>query len=150
MEDKEAQKLAKFDKQHPSSTFISVRLGGDPQDFQMRKALLSYLALHGISSKRGFLIGMAEFINKNGDNPALVMKIADYIVDDAKRAVERRLRSHKNRVPKSKGSSRGVIKQDIEELFAPTTDLFADIDESQIVEALNNPEFPTNPTNGAL
>lgn len=60
-----------------SIIFIDLGQGDDAYDLKM--ALDEYLRLCGWSAKHAFLIGMASVIGKHGDNPDLVVKIADFI-----------------------------------------------------------------------
>lgn len=134
----------KFDYQHPSSTFIAVRLGGNPEDFEIRKAIMTYLAIHGVTAKRAFLVGIGEFINKNGDNPALVMDIANYIVEDAKRAVKKQLRTKK-----------GQKRRKSTEYYRTVTKIKADpalrdIDERSIIESIQQSQAGAEPTDSGL
>lgn len=49
--------------------------------------LRDYASLLGISQKRLFLLGVADYIAKQGDNPELVLKIVEYLqIDRRKKA----------------------------------------------------------------
>jgi hypothetical protein len=58
---------------------LILDLGGDDKDFELLAQLDKYRKLLGWSRKYFFLVGVAEFIAKKGDNPDLVIAIADYL-----------------------------------------------------------------------
>lgn len=56
-----------------------IDMGESPEGALLMKNLDTYIKLLGWSRKRFYLMGAAAVINHNGDNPALVQQIADYI-----------------------------------------------------------------------
>lgn len=151
LEDYTPEQLERFDRNHPTSVFITVRLGGNPEDYYIEKAIKTYVALHGIKMKRAFLIGIAEFINKNGDNPDLVLDIANYIVEDAKRAVKKQMRSKKGQRRKTVHYQTRLQKQAIKEAYeAKIAEDLANIDQSELVDAFDSVEPGAQPADSSV
>jgi hypothetical protein len=96
-EERYAKKVEKYDKMYSQPKRIPITLGGNPEDYDMHRAISEYLHIHGVTQKRAYLLGIASFIEKQGDNPRLLVDIANYIVEDAKRTAARRARTNKNR-----------------------------------------------------
>lgn len=58
---------------------IIVNLGTSDEAHLLQANISAYFVTLGWTHKRAFLIGIASIIGKNGDNPALVQEIADYL-----------------------------------------------------------------------
>ena len=56
-----------------------IDLGGDDDALELMAQLDKYRKLLGWSRKRVYLLGMAHIISNNGDNPDLVVRIANYL-----------------------------------------------------------------------
>ena len=56
-----------------------IDLGADDNAHELMNQLDSYRKLLGWSRKHMYLMGMAYVIGKNGDNPELVVRIANYL-----------------------------------------------------------------------
>lgn len=63
----------------PSRAAFLIDLGADDDAHELMNQLDKYRKLLGWSRKYMYLIGMAHVISKNGDNPDLVVRIANYL-----------------------------------------------------------------------
>lgn len=61
-----------------------VRYGADDQAKDLKHNLDTYIDLTGWSRKRFLLIAVAEYIKERGDNPELVMQIAEHLMKKAR------------------------------------------------------------------
>lgn len=57
-----------------------VRYGSDREAKALKENIDEYIDLTGWSRKRFLLIAVAEYIKKAGDNPELVMQIAEHLM----------------------------------------------------------------------
>ena len=58
---------------------IHIDFGQDEEAHSLMENLNRYINLQGWSKKRMFLMGCAEIVHKHGDNPELVLQIANYL-----------------------------------------------------------------------
>ena len=56
-----------------------IDLGADDDAHELMYQMDKYRKLLGWSRKRVYLMGMAHIISNNGDNPDLVVRIANYL-----------------------------------------------------------------------
>lgn len=63
----------------PSRASFLIDLGADSDAHELMNQMDSYRKLLGWSRKRVYLMGMAHIISNNGDNPDLVVQIANYL-----------------------------------------------------------------------
>lgn len=74
------EKIDRSGSSHPRPAIVS-QFPDDPELFDM---LNEYRMSLGWTWKRIILIGMADIIANNGDNPDLVVRIADYLMKGRK------------------------------------------------------------------
>lgn len=64
----------------PDDALWVIRYGNREEDHSLKENIDRYVDLIGWSRKRFLLIAVAEYIKKQGDNPELVMQIAEHLM----------------------------------------------------------------------
>lgn len=70
--------MAETESRFKRAAFL-IDLGADDDAHELMSQLDKYRKLLGWSRKHMYLMGMAHVISNNGDNPDLVVRIANYL-----------------------------------------------------------------------